>query len=102
MRLSGGGSGAIDYLNAFSSGSSKNYANVNDPKLEDILESALTSEDAQTASVYCLEAEQLILDSFYFVPLCFEKEYVFYQNGVSGICYDPFSGSYLYKDALKK
>ncbi len=102
VRLSGGGSGAVDYLNTFSSGSSKNYTNVSDPKLEDILSSALTSADAETASVYCLEAEQLILDNFYFVPLCFEKEYVFYQNGVSGIGYDPFSGSYLYKEALKK
>ncbi len=102
VRLSGGGRGAVDYLNAFSSGSSKNYANVESRKLENILDSARNAADVKTASMYCLEAEQLILDNAWFVPLCFEKEYVFFQSGVSGIGYDPFSGAYLFKNALKK
>lgn len=102
IRLSGGGNGAVDYLNVFSSASSRNYGKVNNKKLEDILQSVRTADNAQKAAVYCLEAEQLILDNFYFVPVCFEKEYLFLAGGVSGIGYDPFSGSYLYRNALKK
>lgn len=102
VRLGGGGSGALAYLNCFSSGASNNYGNVYSRKLEDILNSAATAENNKSAARYCLEAEQFIIDNGYFAPLCFEKEYVFRANGVSGVGYDPFTGIYLFGSAVKK
>ncbi len=102
VRLGGGGSGAISYLNRFSAASSANYSGVNSGKLENILNSAVTAANENSAARYCLEAEQFIIDNGYFIPLCFEKEYVFRANGVSGVGYDPFSGIYLFGSAVKK
>lgn len=101
-RPGGGSAGAVAYLNAFSSSSAENYAGIADRKLEDILNSAITADSAASAARYCLEAEQLIIDNGLFAPLCFETEYVFRAGGVSGVGYDPFSGIYLFADALKK
>ena len=102
VRLGGGGSGAVSYLNSFSAGSSANYGSVRSKKLEDILNSAITAENNKSAARYCLEAEQFITDNGYFIPFCFEKEYVFRAKGVGGVGYDPFSGIYLFAGAVKK
>lgn len=102
VRLGGGGKGALSYVDCFSSGSAENYAGVSNPKLDDMLKNAICSNNMQTAVKYCLEAEQFIIDNFWFVPLCFEKEYVFRADGVSGTGYDPFSGTFMFKNAVKK
>lgn len=102
VRLGGGGKGALSYVQCFSEDAPENYAGVKSPKLEDMLKNAVGTEDTATAVKYCLEAEQFILDSFRFVPLCFEKEYVFRANGADGIEYDPFKGTFIFKNAVKK
>ena len=102
VRLSGGGSGALSYLNCFSSASSSDHARVDSKKLDDILNSAATAGNERSAARYCLEAEQFIIDNGYFIPFCFEKEYVFRAKGVSGVGYDPFAGIYLFGGAVKK
>ncbi len=102
VRLSGGNSGAVSYPGTFSSASALNYAGVSSRKLDDIISGALTAPDSASAARYCLEAEQLVMDSGWFAPLCFEKEYVFRAQGVENVGYDPFSGIYLFGGALKK
>lgn len=96
-----GGSGAEAYISAFGASSPKNYGKVNSRKLEDIIGSTLTASDSASAARYCLEAEQFILDNGWFAPLCFDKEYVFRADGVSGIAYDPYSGTILFGSTLK-
>ena len=89
-----GGVDAVSYISAFSRSSQKNYGGVNSTKLEDIIRSALTADNSSSAAMYCLEAEQLIIDSCWFRPMYFEKEYVFYAPGISGVEYDPTCGSF--------
>ena len=102
VRLGGGAAGAVSYLNCFSSSSAENYAGVRNSKLENILDSAITASNNSSASRYCLEAETFIIENYWFVPFCFEKEYVFREKGVSGVGYDPFSGIFLFGNAVKK
>ncbi|MBO6229552.1 MAG: hypothetical protein J6O50_03220 [Ruminiclostridium sp.] len=100
VRLSG--NGAVSYLSDFTENSVKNYGGVSSRKLDDIIKSALTAKDDSSAAVYCLEAEQLVLDNGWFAPLCFEKEYIFRASGVSGVEYDPTCGGFIFAGALKK
>lgn len=95
------GSDAVSYLSAFTGSSPKNYGGTESRKLDDILNSALTADDDTSAAKNCLEAEQLILDNGWFMPLCFEKEYVFFADGVSGVGYDPVSSGFIFGSALK-
>ena len=97
-----GGSDALTFLSAFSSTSQKNYGGVSSRKLDDILTGAHTAKDSGSAARYLLEAEQLILDSGWFVPLCFETGHIFVSSGVSGIVYDPSFGGYIFGRAVKK
>ena len=101
IKLSGDGSGALSYLDAFSASSSRNYSGFDSKKYENIISEAASASDVQRAAAYCLEAEQFILDNCCFTPLFFGKEYVFRQNGVSRIGYDPFGGAVLYREALR-
>ena len=102
LRIGGGGKGALSYIDRFSSGSPLNYSGISNPKFDDMINNALSTKELQTAVKYCIEAEQFILDNFWFVPLCFETEYVFSQKGVKGTEYDPFSGTFMYKNAVRK
>ena len=96
------GCDALSYLFCFSSVSAKNYAGVNSRKLDDILNSVLTSDNDSAAARYCLEAEQFVLDNCWFAPLCFETGYIFCANGVSGVWYDTSCGGMIFGSALKK
>ena len=80
----------------------KNYGSADSRKFDDIIKSALTARDEASSARYCLEAEQLVLDSGWFVPLCFETEYVFRASGVSGTEYDPASGAYFFAYAVNR
>ena len=102
VRLGGSASGAVSYMNVFTSGSPENYAHINNRKLESIIHDALTAENESSAARYCLEAEQLVLDNSWFAPLCFEKEHIFFASGVEGVEYDPFSGTFIFRKSLKK
>jgi oligopeptide transport system substrate-binding protein len=102
VRLSGGAGGAVSYPAVFSSSSVLNYAGVSSRRLDDLISGVLTAPDDKTAAGYCLEAERLIMDSGWFAPLCFGKEYVFRAQGVENVGYDPFSGTYLFGNAVKK
>ena len=83
------------------SSSAQNYGGADSRKLDDIIIGALTASDDKSAAKYCLEAEQFILDSGFFAPLCFGKEYVFYGRGVSDIGYDPSMGIFCFDNAVK-
>lgn len=97
-----GGNDPLTFLSAFSSLSQKNYGGVSSRKLDDILASAHTAKDSKSAAKYLLEAEQLILDSGWFVPFCFETGQIFLASGAGGIVYDPSFGGYIFGNAVKK
>lgn len=100
VRLGGNGS-AVSYLTCFASSSSRNYGRSESAKLDDILDGALTAQTDTSAAGSCLEAEQFVLDSSLFAPLCFEKEYVFTGAGISGIEYDPSCGGFIFAGATE-
>ena len=92
----------VTFLSAFSSSSQKNYGGVSSRKLDDILASAHNAKDSSSAARYLLEAEQLILDSGWFVPFCFETGQIFLASGVGGIAYDPSFGGFIFGSAVRK
>ena len=96
------GNDALSYLMGFSASSSRNFAGVDNRKLDDILSSALTAGNSGSSARYCFEAEQLVLDNFWFAPLCFETGYIFCADGVRGVEYDTSCGGFIFGSALKK
>lgn len=94
VRLSGEYNSPYAYLNDFLKGNSSNYSGYESQKYSHIINSALTAKDNASAAVYYKEAEQLLIDSGVFIPLCIETEYVFYGEKLEGIVYNPFSGVY--------
>ena len=99
VRLSGGENSPSGYLSYFSGNTPVNPDNR---KYEHILNSAEGAENAEEAIAYYKEAEQYLSDNCIFVPLCSEREYVFYSDGISGVEYNPFNGIFRFKNALKK
>lgn len=97
VKLTGEYNSPYAYLNDFLTGNSANYGNYENQKYSHIINSALSSNDSTASSVYYKEAEQLLIDSGIFVPLCIETEYVFYKEKLETICYNPFSGVYSIK-----
>lgn len=97
-----GGNDALSYITGFSAVSPRNYAGVDNRKLDDILNSALTAKSSGSAARYCLEAEQLVMDNCWFAPLCFETGYIFCADGVRGVEYDTSCGGFIFGSALKK
>ncbi len=94
VRLSGEYNSPYAYLNDFLKGNSLNYSGYENQKYSHIINSALSAKDSVSAAVYYKEAEQLLIDSGVFIPLCIETEYVFYGEKLEGIDYNPFSGVY--------
>lgn len=87
-----------DYFTPFVSGG----ARIESPKLIHVINSAESSIDIACAAPFFLEAEQFLLDSFYFVPVCTAKEQAFFVKGISGIEYCPKTGAFVFRKALKK
>lgn len=85
VKLSGEYNSPYAYLNDFLSGNQKNYSGFDSKKFAHIMESALSAKDNSSAISYYKEAEQLIIDSAVFVPLCTEKQYVFYSEEASRV-----------------
>ncbi len=84
------------YLDDFIDGNSKNYSGYSSEKFVHIMNSAFTAIDKNIADKYYREAEQLLIESAVFIPLCIETEYVFYSEGMENIKYNPFSDVYNY------
>ncbi len=97
VKLSGEYNSPYAYLNDFLENNSSNYSGYESKKYSHIINSALTAQDSETAAVFYKEAEQLLIDSGVFIPLCIETEYVFYEEKSEAILYNPFSGVYSVK-----
>lgn len=97
VKLSGEYNSPYAYLNDFLEGNSTNFSGYNSKKYSHIINSALTANDSLSAAIYYKEAEQLLIDSGVFIPLCTETEYVFYEEKLEGMDYNPFSGIYSVK-----
>ena len=90
IKLSGEFNSPYAYLNDFIFDNPQNYSGYKNRKFEHIMDSALTAKDYNTAVNYYKEAEQLLIESAVFVPLCVEKNFVFYSDKISGLEYNPF------------
>lgn len=99
LRLSGEENSPKGYLSYFDNNS---IINPDNKKFSHILSSAEKETDSGIIISYYKEAEQGLIDDFILTPLCFEKEYVFYSEGIEGVEYNPFGGIFRFKNALKK
>ncbi len=90
IKLSGEYNSPYAYLNDFTVNSIQNYCGYRNRKFEHIMNSAVTADSNISAINYYVEAEQLLIESAVFVPLCIEKEYVFYSEEVDGVEYNPY------------
>lgn len=67
------------------SGYFANHAQVNDPELDDLLTRASeSSDDGERADLYA-QAQKIILDGFYILPLYDQQNHFLYRNEVGGI-----------------
>lgn len=79
------------YFTYFSKKSASNYGGFSSTKLEALLNSAATAlELSESAELYA-QAEQLILDEAFFVPLYYKNEYFYTAEDCVDIIYNPFS-----------
>lgn len=89
--LSGGYNSPESYFSAFSKNSASNHSGFSSADLESLLNSAATAVDlSESAEIYA-QAEQLILNKAYFVPLYFKNEYFYTADDCVDIVYNPFS-----------
>ncbi len=99
LSLSGEENSPKGYLSCFDD---NDVINPDNRKFSHILSSAEKETDSSIIISYYKEAEQGLIDDFIFVPLCLEREYVFYSEGIEGIEYNPYNGIFRFKNALKK
>lgn len=94
VRLDGENSTEYAYLSVFLSDSPRNVMGIKSRKLDHIIESARAELDEQLRSSYYLEAENFLIESAYFVPLCSQADYVFYSGEAAGVEYNSYLGAY--------
>lgn len=94
VRLDGVDSSKYAYLSAFLSYSPRNIMGINSKKLDHIIETAKKDVNEQIRDSYFLEAEEFLLESAYFVPLCSQVDYVFYSSEAAGVTYNSYLGAY--------
>lgn len=94
VRLDGADCSEYAYLSAFLSYSPRNIMGISSKKLDHIIETAKKETNEQLRDSYFLEAESLLLESAYFVPLCSQADYVFYSSEAVGVVYNPYLGAY--------
>lgn len=99
LNLSGEENSPKDYLTFFEGNT---ILNPDNRKYSHILSSAEKETDSEIIMSYYKEAEQALIDDFIFTPLCLEREYVFFSEGIEGVEYNPFCGIFRFKNALKK
>ena len=99
LNLSGEENSPKEYLSYFDN---NGIINPDNKKFSHILSSTKKEIDADIIISYYNEAEQGLIDDFIFVPLCLERKYVFYYEGIEGIEYNPYNGIFRFKNALKK
>lgn len=90
IRLSGEYNSPYAYLNDFAVGNARNYSGYKNRKFEHIMNSAVTADSYLSAINYYTEAEQLLIESYIFIPICIENMYVFYSEKINGVEYNPF------------
>lgn len=68
----------------------------------DLLQSAERAGSADESVGYYGKAEAAALENAVFIPICFQTEYFFYDKKSSGIQYNPFTKTILFRSAKRK
>lgn len=89
--LTGGYNSPEAYFTYFTKKSASNYGGFSSAELEELLESAATAVELADSGELYAQAEQLILDKAYFVPLYYKNEYFYTADDCVDIIYNPFS-----------
>lgn len=97
--LSGDYNNPAAYLSYFTGNSSKNYSGFSDNVFDETVSEAERSANDELSVESFKKAEELIIDSAAFIPICYQSEYVFFANNCEDINYNPFSKTVEFKNA---
>lgn len=96
-------SDAMEYMKDFATGKLKNYGAYSDPAYDILMRTAAQSASAEARDAYLEDAERLLMESGYVIPLCGRQICYLLRPGLSGIfdnglglCY--FAGAYEAKE----
>ncbi len=89
---------AADFFESFS-------GYITDPaelsKYKELISSERYSASASVALKSCKEAEKLLTENGYYIPVFYESKFLVTENNVSDVIYEPFSGTLNFKSAKK-
>ena len=71
----------------------------NSNALVELLQKARQSDSHKESAEYFLSAEEEVLNSADFIPICFVTEYFFMSKKSEGLVYNPFSGAIIFRNA---
>lgn len=95
--LTGSYNSPASFIEQFvSKNNSFGYSNV---ELDNILKEIYKSPDMTDTLNKCLEAEQIIINDFLFIPIFYKSEYEIMGNGNHDIKYNPFTKQLFFREA---
>lgn len=80
---------ALDFLNTFKSGNSKNIANLNSPEYDKLINSA-ASANAKDAYKPIVAAEKYLIDNAVFYPMYTQSRFFAWSNKVKGLIFHNY------------
>ncbi|MEG1428159.1 MAG: peptide ABC transporter substrate-binding protein [Hydrogenoanaerobacterium sp.] len=89
-------------LNCFTSKSPLNVCGYFDYSFEKKLEEAMVAEDILKAAELYKSAEEVLLNSGVYIPLCYETSYFASSAGLHGVSFSPFSYKVFFKLAYNE
>lgn len=85
------GYGTPDVLNFFfPSDAANNRSNINDPKLDELLETATLAPTIEELNAGFMEADKYLIEQAYWVPIIFETDLVAIRSTVEGYSFNQF------------
>ncbi len=89
------------FLENFKTGNSGNMWGYSDASFDALLNKAETSETVNKAVDNYTQAEKVLVDKAYFIPVYYAKDYLIYNKNMTGIEYNPFSQQLIFMKAKK-
>ncbi|MCL2086483.1 MAG: peptide ABC transporter substrate-binding protein [Oscillospiraceae bacterium] len=97
-RLSGDYNSPCAYLKYFVQGERFPIFSKSSEYAKTIEQAQRTPDKNESFALY-QKAERHLIDNGFFIPLCYQTEYFFYQKGCVDIVYNPFAGTIDYSKA---
>ncbi|MFA5659256.1 MAG: peptide ABC transporter substrate-binding protein [Oscillospiraceae bacterium] len=79
------------FLESFTAAGDFGTLGYADEELDALLDSAMKQKTLTEKLLDFQSAEKLIIDKYYYIPLFYENEYLFFSTKITDVIYDPFS-----------